>query len=79
MFLSQSWGCLEFLAAFSNHLSIPRVPLALLALLAKMDSTVSLGPLGPLVLEVALVTAVLLYVAPPPLPHDPPRRRLEYQ
>lgn len=71
-------GCLEFLATFSNHLSIPRVPLALLVLLAKTDSTVSLAPLVPLVLEVALVTAALLYVAPHPLPHDPPPRRLEY-
>lgn len=41
-------------------LQVPGVPLALLVLLAKMDSTVSLAPLVPLVLEVALVIAVLL-------------------
>lgn len=59
-------------------LQVPGVPLALLVLLAKMDSTVSLAPSVPLVLEVALVTAVLLYVAPHPLPHDSSPRRLEY-
>lgn len=41
-------------------LQVPGVPLALPVLLAKMDSTVSLVPLVPLVLEVALVIAVLL-------------------
>lgn len=84
----QPWGgcssarvgaALGFWTMFSNHLSTTRVPLALLVLLAKMESTVSLAPLVPLVLEVALVIAVLLYVAPHPLPHAPPSPgRLEY-